>query len=130
MLLHLDKADPTPLYKQIAQQIRERILSGELPPGTELPSIRQLAAQLLTSVITTKRAYLELETEGMIVTRPGIGSVVATFSPTDRNALRLQEVREQLADVVEGARRLGVHDETLRKLFDDVMREGEGGTGE
>lgn len=130
MLLHLDKADPTPLYKQIAQQIRERILSGELPPGTELPSIRQLAAQLLTSVITTKRAYLELETEGMIVTRPGIGSVVATFSSTDRNALRLQEVREQLADVVEGARRLGVHDETLRKLFDDVMQEGEGGTGE
>lgn len=125
MLIHLDQANPTPLYEQIAQQIKERILSGELPPGTQLPSIRQLAGELLTSVITTKRAYQELEAEGMITTRPGVGSVVATLTATDRDSLRLQEVKAQLAEVVGGARRLGVQDNTLRTLFDEVMQEGE-----
>ncbi|NLJ61160.1 MAG: GntR family transcriptional regulator, partial [Firmicutes bacterium] len=61
MHIQLSYSNPVPLYRQIVDQIKEKILSGELPPGTPLPSIRQLAEEAMTSVITTKRAYSELE---------------------------------------------------------------------
>lgn len=69
-----------PLYQQIVSQIRERIAVGEWAAGNEIPSIRQLAADLRVSVITVKRAYLELEHEGLIVTQHGKGSFVASGS--------------------------------------------------
>jgi len=62
--------DPVPIYQQIVDQVRAQILSGELKPKDPLLSIRKLAADLLASVITTKRAYADLEAEGLIVTRP------------------------------------------------------------
>ncbi len=64
-------ADPRALYLQVIEQIKRRVAVGDLPPGAELPSIRQLAAELKISVITIKRAYLELEREGVILTRQG-----------------------------------------------------------
>ncbi|HCW51249.1 MAG TPA: GntR family transcriptional regulator, partial [Clostridiales bacterium] len=70
MLIVLDNSNPAPLYQQIVDQVRAKVLAGEIQPGTQLPSIRQLAADLLTSVITTKRAYQELEAAGLIQTRP------------------------------------------------------------
>ena len=73
----LSQADPRALYLQVIEQIQRRVAVGDLPPGTELPSIRQLAADLAVSVITIKRAYLELEREGTITTRQGKGSVVS-----------------------------------------------------
>lgn len=66
-----------PIYEQIYEQIKGQILSGGLPPGTALPSIRSLAKDLRISVITTKRAYDELEAEGFLVTVAGKGSFVA-----------------------------------------------------
>ena len=69
--------DPRPLYLQVIEQVKRRVAVGDLPPGTELPSIRELAAGLKISVITIKRAYLELERDGVIATRQGKGSVVA-----------------------------------------------------
>lgn len=125
MQIHLDQTNPTPLYEQIAGQIRELILSGHLPAGTALPSIRQLAGELLTSVITTKRAYQELEAAGLIFTRPGVGSIVADLTAEHRNALRLREVKAQLTAVVGGALRLGVRRADLQELFQQVIRESE-----
>ena len=75
--LFISQADTRPMYLQIVEQIRQRVAAGDWPPGTELPSIRTLAADLRVSVITVKRAYLDLETEGVIVTRHGRGSCVA-----------------------------------------------------
>ena len=75
--LVLAKADPRPIYLQIIEQVRQRIALGDWPAGFGLPSIRELSAELRVSVITVKRAYFELEREGVIVTRQGIGSVVA-----------------------------------------------------
>ena len=66
-----------PSYEQISQQLKAQILSGALPPGSALPSIRALAKDLRISVITTKRAYDELEREGYLDTMPGKGCVVA-----------------------------------------------------
>ena len=73
----VSQTDPRPLYLQIKEQIRHRIAVGELKPGDEIPSIRALAAGTRVSVITIKRAYLELELEGTIQTRQGRGSFVA-----------------------------------------------------
>ena len=75
--LVISQADARPMYLQIIEQIRMRVAAGDWAPGKELPSIRALAADLKVSVITVKRAYLDLEAEGVIVTRHGKGSFVA-----------------------------------------------------
>jgi GntR family transcriptional regulator len=75
--LNISQTDARPMYLQIMEQIRQRIAAGEWPAGRELPSIRVLAAELRVSVITINRAYLDLESEGVIVTRHGKGSFVA-----------------------------------------------------
>jgi len=73
----LSQADGRPMYLQIIEQIRQRIAVGDWPAGEQLPSIRQLATDLGVSVITIKRAYFELEREGVILTQHGKGSIVA-----------------------------------------------------
>jgi len=73
----LSHADGRPMYLQIMEQIRQRIAVGDWPAGQPLPSIRQMATDLQISVITVKRAYFELEREGVIATQQGKGSVVA-----------------------------------------------------
>ncbi len=75
--LFLSPSDSTPMYAQIIDQITAKVLAGDWAPGQPIPSIRQLAASSKVSVITVKRAYLELEHAGVIVTRPGKGSFVA-----------------------------------------------------
>ena len=93
--LLISQADRRPMYLQIMEQIRHRIAVGDWPPGRELPSIRALAASTQVSVITVKRAYLELEREGVIVTRQGKGSFVA-----DSAGLRMQLQRDELDELL------------------------------
>ena len=78
MKILLSNASPDPIYEQILRQVRAQILSGELKEGEALPSIRKLAQSLQISVITTKRAYDELEREGLIDTVGGKGSSMAS----------------------------------------------------
>lgn len=74
--------DPRPLYLQVIEQVKQRMAVGDLLPGTELPSIRELAAGLKISVITIKRAYLELERDGVIATwLAGIRCLVLSRTP-------------------------------------------------
>ena len=73
----LSNVDGTPIYEQIVRQIKAKIVGGELKPGEALPSMRLLAKELRISVITTKRAYEELEREGFLITQTGRGSFVA-----------------------------------------------------
>jgi len=75
--LVISRSDGRPMYLQIMEQIKQRVAVGDWPRGEEIPSIRQLAVELNISVITIKRAYLELEREGVIVTQQGKGSTVA-----------------------------------------------------
>jgi GntR family transcriptional regulator len=112
-----------PLYQQIVNQIKERIAFEEWAAGEEIPSIRQLAADLRVSVITVKRAYLELEREGVIVTQHGKGSFVAP-----NNEIGPQLFEEKMAGHLEEAARLattlGMSDgeivSRLRKALDEV----------
>lgn len=75
--LVISQSDGRPMYLQIMEQIRQRVAVGDWVPGQKIPSIRQLAVALRVSVITVKRAYLELEHDGIIVTQQGKGSIVA-----------------------------------------------------
>ncbi len=122
--LTLAKADPRPIYLQIIEQVRQRIALGDWPPGHPLPSIRELSAELRVSVITVKRAYLELEHEGAIVTRHGIGSVVAE-APDLADRLfeaQLQPLLDQLATLIV---RHHLPPETLRARLDEAIRRAE-----
>ncbi|MGH8151024.1 MAG: GntR family transcriptional regulator [Steroidobacteraceae bacterium] len=94
--LVISQADARPMYLQLMAQIRRRIAAGEWPAGHELPSIRALAIDVRVSVITVKRAYLELEREGVIVTRQGKGSFVADGSDLGRRLIE-QELDEHLS---------------------------------
>jgi len=101
-IVSISQTDPRPLYLQVKEQIRHRIAVGELKPGDEIPSIRQLAADIRVSVITIKRAYLELELEGVIHTRHGRGSCVAE-NPDLGHALKEEELTRHLAAAVDVA---------------------------
>lgn len=105
--LVISHADRRPMYLQLMEQVRRRIAVGDWPPGHEMPSIRALAASVQVSVITVKRAYLELERSGIIITRQGKGSFVAD-SPDLRMRLRRGELDEHLTAAIDVGRQLGL----------------------
>lgn len=91
-----------PIYEQITTQIKNKIITGELRPGDALPSMRVLAKELRISVITTKRAYADLEQDGFIETAPGKGSFVAqknTEFIREENYRQIQDLLEQAVDL-------------------------------
>lgn len=108
------------MYLQIIEQIRHRVAVGDWRPGEEIPSIRALAASTRVSVITVKRAYLELERAGVITTRQGRGTFVASDVDLGRH-LREQEIDEHLAKAAAVARELGLTDEDLAARLRDVV---------
>lgn len=103
--------------------MKDLILSGELEEGQQLPSIRALASDLRISVITTKRAYAELETQGFIETVQGKGSFVAGGNVELLREERLRRIEELLEDAVREARRTGIELQELHSML-DVMAEG------
>ena len=123
MELYISNAGQEPIYAQITRQIQEKILSGELREGDALPSIRALARDLRISVITTKRAYEDLEASGFITTMPGRGSFVAPQNPALHREQALTQVEEALSQAIAAARRGGVNleevTETLNLLWEE-----------
>jgi GntR family transcriptional regulator len=110
----ISQSDGRPMYLQIKEQVKQRVAVGEWAPGDEIPSIRQLAMDLRVSVITIKRAYLELEREGVILTQQGKGSVIAP-NPN----LSPQVYHDELSERLEEVARLG---ELLGLSSDEIAR--------
>ena len=112
-----------PIYEQFVNQIKEMIIKGELKEGEALPSIRGLARDLSISVITTKRAYEELEKEGFIETVQGKGSFVALQNKELIKEKKLQIIEEKLSEIVKESRLLGISydeiEEMLKILFEE-----------
>ena len=120
----LSSSSGVPIYQQIADQVKELVLAGALKEGDVLPSIRQLARDLRISVITTKRAYEELEREGFLQNIPGKGCFVA---PQNRELLReaqLRRVEEFLSLAVDEARKGGFTLEELTETL-NILYQGE-----
>ncbi|MGN1030151.1 MAG: GntR family transcriptional regulator [Butyricicoccaceae bacterium] len=101
MTIIIQNTSDLPIYEQIAQQIKQNILSGTLHEGDALPSIRALAKELRISVITTKRAYEELERDGFIYTVAGKGSFVASQNLSLIREEYLKRIEEHLQEVVD-----------------------------
>ncbi len=113
----LSNTSGKPIYTQIADQVKEQIMTGALAPGEALPSMRLLARELRISVITTKRAYEDLERDGFLENVPGKGCFVA---PQNRELLReaqLRRVEEHLTRAVEEARKGGLSLAELQEIL-------------
>ncbi len=124
MNIIISNSSGKPIYEQITSQLKQLILTGELHPHDMLPSMRLLAKELRISVITTKRAYEDLEKDGFIYTVVGKGSFVAD---TDRELLReehLKRVEEHLELAVQESQKAGISQEEvteiLRLLFEEA----------
>lgn len=97
-----------PIYAQIVRQIRQMILQGELDSGSPLPSIRLLAKELQISVITTKRAYEELEREGLINSIVGKGSFVSGADQEFIREQRLRIMENKMKEIIDESKALGI----------------------
>lgn len=123
MQIRLSQASGVPFYRQVEEQVADRIRAGQLAPGTLLPSVRQLAADLLVSVITVKRAYDDLEAAGLVTSHQGRGTYVSDGAgPAARRQLD-EALSAELAALVRRARALGVDPDHLRRAFDAAMEE-------
>lgn len=118
----ISQTDGRPMYLQIMEQIKQRVAVGDWKPSQEIPSIRQLAVDLKVSVITVKRAYLELEREGVIVTLHGKGSFIAAGHDVGPNLFE-KELVKHLEAAVRVAALLGLDQEMLETRLRDLSSE-------
>ncbi|MEQ8153834.1 MAG: GntR family transcriptional regulator [Clostridiaceae bacterium] len=123
MKILISNKSGVPIYEQIKVQIKEQIMSGELSENEFLPSIRQLAKDLGISVITTTRAYSDLEAEGFITTMQGKGTLVL---PKDNEMVKeqyLKRIEEAFSSAIENARLANISNEELVVILKNLMRE-------
>jgi GntR family transcriptional regulator len=113
----LSRENPDPMYKQVFVQIRDAVGTGELQVDEKLPSIREMAKALGVSVITIKRAYLELENQGYIYSRPGLGSFVADVSLKRLRAGKLREIQRELEALTGSAAKFGISTDEIIQLM-------------
>ena len=123
MRIVLSNQSGLPIYEQIKEQVKSAILAGELKEGEMLPSIRQLAHDLKISVITTMRAYNELEAEGFVVNVQGKGCYVQPQNSELVKEQLLRDVEESLTKAVESAKRAGLSREELIMMLEVFMKE-------
>lgn len=114
-----------PIYQQIYTQIKKQILTNELKPGEALPSMRTLAKNLNVSLITTKRAYEELEKDGFIYSVVGKGSFVSELNKEIILERKRQVIEEQLIAAIKNSKEIGLSIEELQQLLELLYTEGE-----
>lgn len=123
MKILISNSSPDPIYEQICKQIKNQIISNELKIGENLPSIRKLAKELGISVITTKRAYEELEKEGYIDTVGGKGCFVAHQNKEFLKEKKRKIIQDKLVGLVEDARVLGIALEELTEMVEILYQD-------
>jgi GntR family transcriptional regulator len=126
LTIQLSDASGVPYYRQIVDQVALLIRSGQLPPNAQLPSVRDLAKQLLVSLITVRRSYADLEAQGFIVRRQGYGTYVSGKARKTPRKQALTEIRAKLSDVLSLADQHGLNRNELRNVMEELMaRHGE-----
>lgn len=118
----ISPAAPGSLYDQIIQGVKREVSAGRLLPGSPLPSFRQLATDLLVSVITVKRAYEELEKEGIIYRRQGLGTFVAEQGGDRSRESKLAEAQKLIRQAAQEAQQAGISRSELPKFFQDTLK--------
>jgi GntR family transcriptional regulator len=126
-LLTLDHRHPTPLYAQIERGIRAAIANGRLAPGDQLPTVRELAVDLKVNANTIARVYLDLERAGVLQTRRGVGTFVASSgaAAAPKRGQRDPELRALVQRCLDEASALGFSaDDVLRQLKQSIVKQG------
>ena len=123
MNIIISNSSAVPLYEQIQNQIKTQILSGELSSDELLPSIRVLAKELKVSIITTKRAYEELEKEGYIITVAGKGSYVCSQSTERLKEAALYEMESKLEEIIISAKKMGINEDEFIEIIKNIYME-------
>jgi GntR family transcriptional regulator len=118
--------NPDPMYKQIADQVKDAIASGGLQPETKLPSIREMSRELKISEITIKRAYSDLENEGFIITRSGLGSYIANINRDKLRQDKWQETRKDILKILKTAERFNISAEEIIALVKEIKESSDG----
>jgi len=117
MFIVISPLNPDPMYKQITDQIKDSIATGALKPETKLPSIREMAKELKISMITIKRAYADLENEGYILTRSGMGSYIANINKDKLREEKLKEIRGELNKIRNTAAKFDISTEDIIRII-------------
>jgi GntR family transcriptional regulator len=126
MFIVVSHQNPEPMYKQVTDQIKDAIVSGALKPNYKLPSIRSISLELNISIITIKRAYTDLEKEGYIYTRSGLGSFVADLNREKMRSEKLEEFRRELKNIVLKAKKFNIPAEEILKIIHEIQEETNG----
>lgn len=123
MNLIINHSSMQPIYEQIVNQIKDKIMHGELLEETMLPSVRTLAKNLKVSALTVKKAYDQLEEEGFVNTVHGKGSFVACANQAQMLEEKKKEVESEFEQTIRKARSCGMEDTEIRELFEIVLEE-------
>lgn len=123
MKIIINNTSMVPIYEQIMEQIKAQIISGELKENDILPSVRTMAKELKISALTVKKAYDNLEAEGMTVTVHGKGTYVAASNTQLMEEARRKEVETDLEAAIQKGRRCGMKEEEIRSLFELIMED-------
>lgn len=121
--IQINEQSAEPLYHQISVQLRALIVSGQLEEGMLLPSIREMAQSVKCSVITIKRVYNDLENEGLLRTRQGMGTYINKVSQVDLDKQRLSAVRTAIEEAVKAGQRVQCTREELEQLMKETLDE-------
>lgn len=125
MLLNLTDLSDEPLQSQIARQIRAKVLSGELPAGETLPSIRVLAKEQRVSVVTVQRGYETLEREGLIHSRRGKGFFVSEIKEASKKEMAMQRLIEKIEPILKIALEEGMSAEEIIEAIQSILTKKE-----
>ena len=120
MNIVISNSGEIPIYEQIASLIKSAVIAGEVKPGEPLPSLRFLAKELRVSVISTKRAYEELEREGYITSVPGKGSFAAEINRELLREEQYKRLEEHLNEAVDAARTAGISLGEMKELLETL----------
>jgi GntR family transcriptional regulator len=118
--------NPDPMYKQITDQVKEAIASGGLKSEAKLPSIREMARELKISEITIKRAYSDLENEGFIFTRSGLGSYVADINRDKLRQGKWLEIQKDILKICKTAEKFDISASEIIALVREIKESSDG----
>jgi GntR family transcriptional regulator len=120
--LRVDPSAPEPVFQQIVDHVKRAIATGQIRPDDRLPSVRDLAKELLINPNTIARAYQVLEAEGVTYSRRGAGTFIAATKPVVKAEERRRRFREAIEAALADAFHLGLSEEEARKAFDAAMK--------
>ena len=122
----ISPVNPDPLYKQVTDQVKDAIASGTLKPETKLPSIREMSKELKVSIITIKRAYADLEREGYIITRAGMGSFVAEVNKDTLRQERMAEIKADVEKILKRGKKFNISAADIIAIIEEIKESQNG----